>query len=69
MSLVVGRIRKIRRIKNVKKRKIEIVEKSIKKLWNCAVISRIYYMKFTFKSPEYTRNVAFLWFSWRLSKT
>ena len=28
---------------------------------HCDVSSRIYYLKFTFKGPAYTRNVVFLW--------
>ena len=27
---------------------------------HCDVSSRIYYLKFTFKGPEYTRNIVFL---------
>ena len=35
---------------------------------HCDVSGRMYYLKFTFKRPEYTRNIVFLWFSCRFSQ-
>ena len=67
MCLVVSKVRRRRWNKNNKK--VKIVEKDIETwyyIWkqkllesarNCDVSSCIYYLKFTFKGPEYTRDI------------
>ena len=67
MCFVVSKVRRRRWNKNQKK--VKIVEKDIETwycIWeqkllesarNCDVSSCIYYLKFTFKGPEYTRDI------------